>query len=119
VLRPVTEQDWPRLLRWNQNPEVLRWVESPDNPPYDLAQLQRVYRGVSQAAFCFIIKSSGTEIGECWLQRMNIERILRAHLSLECRRIDIMIGEPRFWGRGIGSEAWRGPSPVKCCKLLA
>lgn len=38
---------------------------------------------------------------------MNIERISHAHPDLDCRRIDIMIGEPRFWGRGIGTEAIR------------
>ncbi len=34
---------------------------------------------------------------------MNIERILEEHPDLYCRRIDLLIGEKEFWGRGIGT----------------
>ncbi len=34
---------------------------------------------------------------------MNIKRILEEHTDLDCRRIDLLIGEKEFWGRGIGT----------------
>src|SRR5262245_33981267 len=43
-------------------------------------------------------------IGECWLQEMNLERILRQHPGRNCRRIDLMIGEKDYRGRGLGTE---------------
>jgi RimJ/RimL family protein N-acetyltransferase len=36
---------------------------------------------------------------------MNLERILNRNPGLDCRRIDIMIGEKSLWGQGIGTEA--------------
>ena len=43
-------------------------------------------------------------MGECWLQEMNVERVLRRYPGLDCRRIDIEI-QKDFWDRGIGSTA--------------
>jgi formate dehydrogenase subunit beta len=38
----------------------------------------------------FIIEFEGAPIGECWLQRMNLKRILRLYPGIDCRRIDMM-----------------------------
>jgi RimJ/RimL family protein N-acetyltransferase len=74
VLRPMTERDWAILLRWNRDQEVLSWVEGEATPPRDLEQTQHLYRSVAASpARCFIIKWQGREIGECWLQRMNLK----------------------------------------------
>jgi RimJ/RimL family protein N-acetyltransferase len=52
--------------------------------------------------------SSGDRaIGECWLQEMNIERILSSYPDRDCRRIDLTIGEKDFWGHGYGTDAIR------------
>lgn len=104
VLRPLTEDDWSLLLRWNSDPEVLYFAEGDDVSSYTLAQVQGIYRGVSQTAFCFVVEVKGAPIGECWLQQMNLERVLQKYPGADCRRIDLMIGERAFWGQGLGTE---------------
>ena len=42
-----------------------------------LAAVQDIYRTISQNAICFIIEYQARPIGECWLQRMNLERFLK------------------------------------------
>lgn len=107
VLRPMTEEDWDILLKWNSDPEILYFSEGDDVKSYSLEQVQRIYRSVSQRAFCFIIEHDGKPIGECWLQQMNLERVLANHPGLDCRRIDLIIGEKDLWGKGIGTEVVR------------
>ena len=107
TLRPMTENDWDILLRWNSDPEVLYFSEGDDVTSYSLDEIQGIYRGVSQDAFCFIIELSGDPIGEGWLQDMNMDRILNRHPGKVCRRIDLMIGEKQFWGQGIGTTVIR------------
>ncbi|NBD36081.1 MAG: GNAT family N-acetyltransferase, partial [Chloroflexi bacterium] len=107
VLRPMTEADWPVLLKWNNDPEVLYFSEGDDVGSYSLEQIQMIYRHVSQTAYCFMIEFDGEPIGECWLQEMNLERILEKYPGRDCRRIDLMIGERAFWGQGLGTEVIR------------
>ncbi len=42
---------------------------------------------------------------QCWLQGMNLRRIVDQFPGKDLRRIDVMIGEREFWGRGYGAEA--------------
>lgn len=42
-------------------------------------------------------------VGECWLQRMNLDRVLSLYPGQDCRRIDLMIGDKQYWNRGIGT----------------
>ncbi|MCL5997496.1 MAG: GNAT family N-acetyltransferase [Chloroflexi bacterium] len=107
VLRPLTEQDWETLLRWNNDPEVLYFAEGDDVSSHSLEDMQGIYRGVSQNAFCFMAELDGCPVGECWLQRMNLDRILQKYPDLDCRRIDLMIGEKNRWGKGLGTEMIR------------
>ncbi|MHC4593186.1 MAG: GNAT family N-acetyltransferase, partial [Planctomycetota bacterium] len=107
VLRPMTEADWDILSEWNCDPEVLYYSEGDHVQEYDLARVQQIYRGTSQNAFCFVIEFEGAPIGECWLQRMNLERILAEYPGRDCRRIDLMIGEKELWGRGLGTRTIR------------
>jgi RimJ/RimL family protein N-acetyltransferase len=107
TLRPMTENDWDILWKWNSDPDVLYFAEGDDVSAYTLDQVQQIYRGISQNAFCFIIQVDDKPIGDCWLQQMNLERILEAHPEADCRRIDLMIGEKEWWGRGLGAEVIR------------
>lgn len=102
-LRPMTEHDWQLLLAWNSDPDVLYYADDNDASAYDLETIQAIYRSISQNAFCFIAEYAGLAIGECWLQRMNLSRILEQYPALDCRRIDLMIGEKRLWGQGLGT----------------
>lgn len=100
----MTEEDWSVLLRWNSDPAVLYFAEGDDVRSYTLEQIQKIYQSVSQNAFCFIAEVDQRPIGECWLQEMNLPRILEKHMGKDCRRIDLMIGEKTLWGQGLGSE---------------
>lgn len=107
TLRPMTEDDWPLLLAWNSDPEVLYWADDNDASTYDLPTVQSIYRAISQNAICFIIECDGQPIGEGWLPRMNIDRILAKYPRQDCRRIDLMIGAKEYWGQGLGTDTIR------------
>ncbi|MBN2381040.1 GNAT family N-acetyltransferase [candidate division WOR-3 bacterium] len=102
-LRPMTEDDWPVLQKWNTDPEVLYYSEGDDVSSYTPEVVRKIYRGVCANAFCFIVEADDEPVGECWLQRMNLDWILAKHPSKDCRRIDFVIGEKRMWGKGIGT----------------
>ncbi|NLE99599.1 MAG: GNAT family N-acetyltransferase [Anaerolineales bacterium] len=106
-LRPMTEDDWGILLRWNSDPEVLYFSEGDTVDAYTLPEVQDIYRGVSQQAFCFVIEAAGALIGEGWLQHMNLDRVLRRYPGKDCRRVDLMIGEKKLWGHGLGTDVIR------------
>lgn len=96
-LRPFVEGDWNVLLRWNRDPEVLCYSEGDDVQAHTLQEVQSIYRGVSQAASASWGGRDGAPIGECWLQRMNLERISRAFPAMDLRHIDLEIGEKELW----------------------
>jgi len=100
----MTESDWEVLARWNSDPEVLWFCEGDDVKSRSLEEVQGIYRQVSQSAFCFIIEVDGSAIGECWLQKMNLDRVLSRCPGKDCRRIDLTIGEKNQWGRGYGTD---------------
>jgi RimJ/RimL family protein N-acetyltransferase len=106
-LRPMTEGDWPILLEWNSDSAVLYFSEGDDVQSRSLEEIQEIYRYVSEHAFCFIVERGHEPIGECWLQDMNLPRILAANPGRDCRRIDLMIGEKHHWSRGYGTEIIR------------
>jgi aminoglycoside 6'-N-acetyltransferase len=107
TLRPMRETDWDVLACWNSDPELLWFTEGDDVTSRSLDDVQGIYREVSRTAYCFIIEVSGRRIGECWLQEMNIDRILSRYPHRDCRRIDIAIGEKDFWSRGYGTDTIR------------
>ena len=107
TLRPMGEGDWDILLEWNNDPVVM---ELADHNPFEestLEELQTIYRWISTHAYCFIMEVEGNPIGECWLQQMNLQRIVAQFPDQDVRRIDLMIGEKELWGRGYGTEAIR------------
>lgn len=103
VLRPLTEGDWELVVGLWNDPEVAYYSDE-EPRTYTTEQVQGIVRGISWTGFCFVIEFEGMTVGECWLQEMNMERILRRYPGLDCRRIDIEI-QKDFWDRGIGSTA--------------
>ena len=105
VLRPMTEDDWDVLQKWNSDSDVLYYAEGDDVTSRPLAETQMIYRGVSQHAFCFIAELDGRPIVGCWLQEMNLKRLLARYPSgVDLRRIDLIIGEKELWGQGWGTR---------------
>ncbi|MDE2867943.1 MAG: GNAT family N-acetyltransferase [Chloroflexota bacterium] len=105
TLRPLTEDDWDLVVGWWNDPEIAYYADE-DPSEYTAEQVQEIVRGISRTAFCFVIEFEGRPVGECWLQQMNLERILRKNPGSDCRRIDLEI-EKAYWGRGIGTAAIR------------
>jgi RimJ/RimL family protein N-acetyltransferase len=103
----MTEGDWSLLEKWNSDAEVLYYSEGDDIAAWTPEQVREIYRSVCRHAFCFVIEFDGLPVGEGWLQEMNLPRVLETYPAQDCRRIDLMIGEKRQWGRGIGTEAIR------------
>jgi aminoglycoside 6'-N-acetyltransferase len=106
-LRPLTEDDWELLLKWNNDKEVLFFAEIDDIESMTIAEVKNLYRSISKEAFCFIIKYDSISIGDCWLQRMNLTHIREENIGLDCRRIDLEIGEKDYWNKGIGTNVIR------------
>lgn len=104
VLRPMSDNDMDLLVAWNSDPEVLYYSDGNDVSFYSAEDVISIYSTVSQAAYCFIIVYDDMEVGECWLQVMNLDRIKAVFPGLDCRRVDIMIGNKQFWGKGIGRK---------------
>jgi len=108
ILRPMTEEDWPVLMRWNNDPEVLYYAEGDKVTSRSLEETQHIYRSVSQHAFNFIVELDGQPISECWLQEMNLKRVLSRYPgTMALRRIDLTMGEKALWGRGYGTRIIR------------
>ena len=84
---------------------MLAWAEGDEIESRTLDDVQRIYRAISVNAHCFLMELDGEPIGECWLQRMNLERLVARHPGEDVRRIDIAIGVPALWGQGLGREA--------------
>jgi RimJ/RimL family protein N-acetyltransferase len=102
-LRPMTEDDWDLLHRWNNDPEVLYYSEGDEITSWSLDDLQEMYRGVSPKALLFIAELDGQPIGDVWVQQMNIERILDRYPGMDLFRMPIFIGEKQLWGKGWGT----------------
>ena len=105
VLRPLTDADLPDLYRWNADPDVLYWAEGEDIEAYSPEDVEGIYGWISQENLCFAIEVNGMTVGECWLQKMNLPHVKAMYAKgLDVRRIDAMIGEKAFWGKGIGTH---------------
>lgn len=106
ILRPLCDNHLPLLYKWNSDPEVLYWTEGGEDieRSYDKDTVNAIYVNVSKDAFCFLIEINGHPVGECWLQKMNLTDVIKMYPDLDVRRIDMAIGEKRFWGKGIGTK---------------
>jgi hypothetical protein len=94
----MTEDDWDLLLEWNSDADVLYFAEGDHVTSRSRPEVQAIYRHTSQSAYCFIAEAEGRAVGECWLQHMNLPRILARYPEADCRRIDLLIGEKDLLG---------------------
>ena len=109
-LRPLCDEHLPLLYKWSADPEVLYWTEGGEDieRSYGPDTVHAIYGGVSQNALCFLIEVNGAPIGECWLQKMNLDNVKAMYPeSADVRRIDMAIGEKSMWGKGVGTEVIR------------
>ena len=107
VLRPMREDDLPRALEWDNHPQVHHFMQDDTTPLFTLEDLGDMYHDIAEAAHVFVIELAGCDIGTCWLQDMNVERLKRRFPGRALKRIDLLIGVPDLWGRGIGARVIR------------
>ena len=104
ILHPLSDEHLPCLYKWNSDAEVLYWSEGEDVESYSPEVVRQIYGGISQNSLCFMIEVNGENIGECWLQKMNLPSVLALYAeNTNVRRIDMSIGEKSHWGKGIGT----------------
>ena len=104
ILHPLSDEHLPYLYKWNSDAEVLFWTEGEDVESYSPEVVRQIYGGISQNSLCFMIEVNGENIGECWLQKMNLPSVLALYAeNTNVRRIDMSIGEKSHWGKGIGT----------------
>ena len=104
VLRPLSDKHLPYLYKWNADKEVLYWSEGDDVEAYGPETVHQIYGGKKEDCLYFIIEVNGLIIGECWLQRMNLNYVKDMYpAGTDIRRIDMTIGEKEYWGKGIGT----------------
>jgi len=101
-LTPLNDKHLPLLYKWNSDPEVTFWCESIDGAN-DEETVRDIYSYVSPIAYCFLIEIDNKPIGDCWLENMNVQEVIDMYPNLNVKRIDLMIGEKEWWGKGIGS----------------
>lgn len=108
VLHPLSDIHLPYLYKWCSDPELLFWTEGGANDislSYDADTVHKIYGGVSQNAFCFLVEADGKPIGECWLQKMNLPYVIEMYQpGTDLHRIDMAIGEKEYWGKRIGTK---------------
>ena len=76
VLRPMTEADWDLLLMWNNDAEVMEFADHDEFKETTLEEVQAHLPLDFYPRHCFIIEVAECPVGEYWLQRMNLERIV-------------------------------------------
>lgn len=104
-LRPFTEADWHVAEAWTTDSRVLRFSEGDDVQARSVGELQSIYLSISRTADIFLIFRDGVAVGDGWLQRTNLPRIVDTFGDTTAR-VDLQLAVDA-WGQGIGTSAIR------------
>ncbi|MGE5580546.1 MAG: GNAT family N-acetyltransferase [Bacillota bacterium] len=97
-LRPILESDLPFLMKWDNDPEIIRWAGKRFEDDADAREWYLTRRNLQRKTFAIESDEHGL-IGE--IEVINIS--WRLH-SAELR---VFIGEKDLWNRGLGEESVR------------
>lgn len=103
TLVPLQEKHFPYLIPWNQDAEILQWVEEDTKEFLSEAEIKEIYRKALTCGKCFLIVAGDIPIGECWLHEMDIPEVCQMYPGRLMYRMDYMIGEKSYHGKGIGT----------------
>ena len=103
------DEDYLLLSRWLSDERVLEFYEGRDNP-HDLAKVRQKYgpcaRGQGNPVPCMLVYR-GTPVG--YMQYYPVEGSGAGQLGIEYTKgiygVDLFIGLPELWDKGIGSAA--------------
>lgn len=98
-LRLLTPEDALTSCKWRNNPKVWELTGTrPDTfvtPEMEVAWLTDVLSRTNEKRFAICLAGSGQYIGNIYISNID------AHKG----ELAIFLGEPEFWGKGIGTEA--------------
>jgi len=99
VLRPLSQDDAPRLLRWINDPEVRRFLEvsTPTQDHEEVEWISGLSKRKNEDIVLAIETAEGQHIGNMGLHKINWRN--------RTASTGAMIGEKEFWGKGLGTEA--------------
>ncbi len=93
-LRKAREEEWKVALPWYENPKVLYYSEGLIQGIYDMEIVNRMYGYLSSIGELYFIeileKDTWIPIGDITLSEKNMP---------------IIIGDEKYWGRGIGKKS--------------
>jgi RimJ/RimL family protein N-acetyltransferase len=95
TLRRVEPADYPRILSWQNDPVVFRWMDY--SRPFSLRDIQESEERATQEGHPFVIEADGRPIGRIGLNNLR-PRDRMASLY-------IFIGDHEAWGKGFGRDA--------------
>jgi len=95
-LRPAAEPDLPKLMEWDNDPEITRWA----GKRFDKYEEAREwYLSRANIRKTFVIEVDGRVIGEI--------EIINISWRLHTGEMRIFIGDKSLWNRGLGEESVR------------
>ncbi|MFC4497164.1 GNAT family N-acetyltransferase [Streptomyces ovatisporus] len=101
-LRALEPSEAERLWRWNQDPDVMRWMK--DGHPQSLAQVRTRLEGRPPNAYGDVL--FGIEVLDD-AELIGLVRLRDAEPERGCAELDIYLGEKEYWGRGHATDAVR------------
>ncbi len=104
TVRPLAESDAPLLLKWMTDPRVLEWYEGRDAQFTPERVRENFYSDEPLGRRC-IVEYEGRAIGYIQIYRLDREMCREygyPHPDWVSFGIDQFIGEPEYWGKGVG-----------------
>ncbi len=97
-LRPIVESDLPHLLKWDNDPEIIRWAGKRFENETDAREWYLSRRNLQRKTFA-IEELEGRLIGEI--------EVINISWRLHTAELRVFIGEKDLWNRGLGEESVR------------
>lgn len=99
ILREIEEKDLDLIVKWRNDPEILRWLFSylPLNKVKQMKWYEKYLNDYTQQTFMIEAKEEKTPVGTVGLTNIDYKN-QKAELT-------VIIGEKEYWGRGLGEEA--------------
>jgi aminoglycoside 6'-N-acetyltransferase len=110
ALRPIADGDTERMARWLSDPAVLGYYEGRDRP-HDVDLVREVFFNAHAGndTRCIILNAD-VPIGYLQFGHVVGEDLKVYGYPAEAKvySLDLFIGEPAYWDRGVGSRLLRG-----------
>ena len=106
IFKPLLKSDQPLLLKWLTNQTVLEFWEG-KSAIFDLNRIKQDFYDKNNQIIRTIIIYQGVPIGYCQMYIVDKQTAKEYDYKLNKKivyGVDQFIGEPEFWGKGIGTN---------------